>query len=342
MRLPAISNEAEARALVETVATDERIGRLLDIFSPANDLSRLVEFLDSSIGQLQWHERAHATAIADAWRARLTAPPVTAAAGLPGLAERAKVWDFRLGQERDAIPVSADILPPDVVTVVNSMAADWGMFGQDPVSGTFDVVVAIGGLVRANIARPATAAALLADEVIGADYVVGLGGQRDTSPAERELAQAMGVPADSEPAALRYGLEQAFGLAADSWEPVDGQPELWISCDARIPVVFGVAPVNPDTGRRATTGDIFQWLLRVFHLPTSSAILQITTSIYWIANQIALRTSAPRSMMVATTGQRDNLHNGPPQVFRAQHYLQEIKAVLDYLPKLDHWANVTD
>jgi hypothetical protein len=148
----------------------------------------------------------------------------------------------------------------------------------------------------------------------------------------------MGVPEDSEQDALRFGLERAFKLDPSAWGLFSDHETLWVNRTGIVPIVLGGAPVDSVTKKRPNTGQIFEWLLEVFHLPADSSILQITTSIYWIANQIALRTTAPRAMKVTTIGQRSNLHNGPVQTFRSQHYLQEIKAVIDYLPQLHAWA----
>lgn len=342
MTLPAISNETEALQLVELVSSDERIRALIELFTADRELTRIALFLREKIEELDASERDHAAAIAKAWEGRLGIASVTDLSGLDLLKQLAAAWDFRLGRERDAIPVSDEILPPDVVELVNAISSDWGMRDQVSVSGNFDVIAPIGGLVRANIARPATAAALLEDGAVTTDYVVGLAGLRQTTDTERKLSIEMGVPANSEQDALRFGLEQAFKLDPNAWSVLNGHETLWVNQTGNVPVLLGGAPVDSATGNRATTGQALKWLLGVFHLPADSSILQITTSIYWIANQIALRTSTPRAMKVMTVGQRGNLHNGPVQMFRSQHYLQEIKAVIDYLPKLHEWATTVD
>ena len=67
-------------------------------------------------------------------------------------------------------------------------------------------------------------------------------------------------------------------------------------------------------------------------------VLQVTTSIYWIANQIDARITLPDDVEVHTAGYRQSITPFPQQTFTPQHYLQEIKAAVDALPRLLAWA----
>ena len=338
MLIPPVSDETEALQLIESVTQDARVLSLLEIFTNSSELLRLAKHVERSSAVLNEAEQKQAMAIVQSWRSGVDADYLRTNSGLERLKAKAAKWDFRLGRERDSIPTSPDLLPHDIAELVEGLASDWGMKSGRPISGHYQVVAAMGGLVRANIARPATAAALILDGTITADCVLGLAGERSTSRLERNLALDMGVPPDSEQDALRFGLERAFKLDPNLWSPRTDAPSLFENVAGTLPIIFGAAPRISGTGRRATTGEAFEWLLQLFEMPPNSSVLQITTNIYWIANQIALRTNAPRRMRVSTIGQRESLHGGPVQQFRAQHYLQELKAVLDYLPKLEQWV----
>ena len=214
-----------------------------------------------------------------------------------------------------------------------SIAHDWTMTSAPTPQGQFTVVMPIGGLLRANLARPAYAADLLARGRITAEMVVALASERQTSPDERARARALGAPEDSEQAALAYGMERAFGFGPGEWSPT-GAPGLVQAADhAGVAVFMGAAPAN-HLGRRATTGEAFAWLLATALLPDDSGVLQITATHCRLANHVALLTTAPITMRVQTVG-RPVMTGGP---VRSQHYLQEIKAFVDCLPRLRAWS----
>ncbi len=211
--------------------------------------------------------------------------------------------------------------------------------------GSFDVLLPIGGLVRANLARPKTASYLLSSGSITATRVVGMASKRRATLDEARIARDLGAPDRSEEDALRWGLELAFGLQGDSWLSDDEDPEelLQTNLTGVIPVVLAGAP--PIGDRRANTQEGMQWLLQKLQrrkeLPATAKILQITTSIYWIANHIAIRTVVPDSISLTTIGYLEDLAPPPRQRFFSQHYLQEIKATLEALPALARWADRT-
>ena len=336
MPLPLIADAADARQAVVEVLAEPRLRSLIDAFRPGPALDAVATYVRGVRADLPAHEAEHVDRVLKSW-SQLEVPP--AQDPLADAVSGARAWDVRCGRERDSIPRSVDLYPPHIGALVFSLAEDWGMTRPPEVRGSFDAVVPIGGLVRANLTRPATAAALLADGTLTAPLVIGLTGDRTTSPQETQLARELRAPDTTEQDAMRAGLERSFGLTSNAWEAREGGPgDLHSNTSGSVPVLLGVAPRDPVTGRRVNTGQAFAWLLALHVLPAAAAVVQVTTSIYWIANQIDLRTAAPSTMSVTTTGALDRVQAGPAQVFRSQHYLQELKSAVDALPRLQKWA----
>jgi 8-oxo-dGTP pyrophosphatase MutT (NUDIX family) len=327
--LPRIEDAEDARLLIATILADERIDALRAIFS--SEVGRLGDHL---AGVRARADSAQLSALAAAWDREAVVPAPTRTT--EALRADAARWDFRLGRERDSIPTDPDLLPPDVAALVLEVADDWGLTERpDPPSDHYDAVVPIGGLVRANVGRPATVAAWLRAGLSTA-AVLGIGGVRATSAAERETAERLGLPGDSEQSALRRGLELAFDLDPHGWTTRRPGLDLTMS-PTGLPILLGVAPLNAD-GSRVNTGQAMTWALDQVDLLSDGRVLQVTTSIYWIANQIDTRIALPRQVTLHTRGYDTGLVPGATPTFQPQHYLQEIKAAVDALPRLQAWA----
>jgi hypothetical protein len=64
-------------------------------------------------------------------------------------------------------------------------------------------------------------------------------------------------------------------------------------------------------------------------------VLSVTNSVYWIVGQLSLMARMPAGATLTTVG-ADPARGlaGLGQPFRSQHYLQEIKAVIDLLARV--------
>lgn len=342
MPLPPIGDRREARLLSRLVLGDARLDALRRQFSPEEGLPAVLEHGLERRAVLAGRDAAELRPDLDqldrvlgAWRQDLAAPAEPVEDPLQALRSDASRWDFRHGRERDAIPSDDLLLPPPVRDLVLELADDWGLTATSvPPAVFYDAIVPIGGLVRANVGRPATVAAWMKGG-LQTDVVLGLAADRTCSPAERQLAELAGVPQDTEQDALRHGLELAFDLRPGAWK----QQAAGLSANdtAEVPVLLGVAPPLPNR-RRANTGESFAWVRDQTGLLGGGRVLQVTTSIYWIANQIDARITLPDDVEVHTAGYRQSVTPFPPQRFAPQHYLQEIKAAVDALPRLLAWA----
>jgi hypothetical protein len=336
MLLPAIGDVHEAVEASDVMLRDERLTALLEWFRPSGRLVDVVAHVRQRTDSLERDDSEHVSRILEQWAAL---EDVDVEQPLEAARAAARAWDFRIGRERDAIPRDDDLLPAEVRDLTLELARDWGMASAAIPRGRYDAVIPIGGLVRANIGRPLSVARWASD---GLDpvQVIGLASARTTSPREREQAQAHGVPAETEQASLRFGLEQAFDLDPESWvERVPGVLYTSDASDCPFPVSLVVAP--EEAGRRANTAEGLRRVLRSPGLEVGNTVLQVTTSIYWIANQISARTTLDPSVRVETAGYDMQIPGWDPLGFTAQHYLQEVKAALDALPVLLQWADTT-
>ena len=337
MTLPELNSADDAEAVIAAVLDDERMHRLREAFSPAGGLAGIVSHAEALLAGFEaTAERDQVQRIIARWRNLLDcwdAPGIEADV-LDALVAHATAWDLRIGAERDAMPTSVELFPRDTADLIMSIAQDWGMTAAQPPQGEFTVVMPIGGLLRANLSRPQYAADLLARGEITAEMVVALASQRATSRAEQARARALDAPGHSEEAALAFGMERAFGLDPGDWSPTNSAGLVRGPDHDGASVFMGTAPASSSHGRRATTGEAFAWLLTTSLLPDDSSVLQITATHCWLANHVALLTTAPRSMRVRTVGSRMTTE-GPA---RSQIYLQEMKALVDCLPGLRTWA----
>lgn len=336
MLLPPIGDASEAVEAADVMLRDERLAALREWFRPSGRLSEVVAHVQQRVDALEGHDHEHVDRILGRWA---TLDDCHVGDRLEGARSDARAWDFRVGRERDAIPRDDGLLPAEVRELALQLAGDWGMASATTPRGRYDAVIPIGGLVRANIGRPLSVARW-AREGLEPVQVIGLASARTTSPREREQAHAHGVPAETEQASLRFGLEQAFALDPERW--VERLPQLLYTSeenDHPFPVSLVVAP--EEAGRRANTAEGLRSMLQLPGLAVGESVLQVTTSIYWIANQISARTTLDPSVRVETAGYDMQIPGWDPLLFTAQHYLQEVKAALDALPILLHWADAS-
>ncbi|MGV1006321.1 MAG: hypothetical protein ACOYEV_16500 [Candidatus Nanopelagicales bacterium] len=244
----------------------------------------------------------------------------------------AKRWDFRVGRERDFIPVNAELLNPYLADQAYELASEWGMRTPEPARGHFDHVIVLGGLLRANFNRPLAAAEMVQSGSITTASIVGLGAPRRMSEAEMQLGQSLDCAATTEQAALEAGLERAFGFAAGDWRPTDSPNLRQAIAPAEITIRSAGAPLNAD-GSRANTGGAFGWFMDESELvQPGQSVLSVTTPLYWIAGHLSLVARMPAGATLTTVG-ADPAHALPGlgQAFMSQHYLQEIKTAIDVL-----------
>jgi hypothetical protein len=220
---------------------------------------------------------------------------------------------------------------------------------RSPRYGSYDHVVTLGGLVAANLWRPAYAAYLL-EHGISARDVVGIS-------AYRELARNQADPERDEPTLLdRFGLphrEYEWQVMEDGLRRAFGLPEFTVEREsdpsaegsARFRVASStvggrrvslvVAPALEPGGRADTAAGYRYWADQVDHVKPGERILAVTTCIYVpYQHAVALQHLAlPFGCSVDTVGIDFNVirDNPNPQRFRGAHYLQEIRsAILGY------------
>jgi hypothetical protein len=328
-----MSDPTEALEAVSLMRSDERLAELVRWTTTADGLTALVEHARAVVLPPEQDEQRQR--VVSSWAALSTdVPGIPPADQAQAVALAAKAWDFRLGKERDFIPTSAELLPPEAAALVYGLAAEWGMNTPVTPNGHYDVVMPIGGLVRANLARPTAAAAWLKSGLVTTDLVVGLAADRAFLDKEEALAKQLGVPYKNEPDSLRYGLEKAFDLDPSAW--ADDQPGVAVNSTGPVLTRFATAPLIGD--RRANTAEAAEWYRGHGLLPATGSLLVVATPIYWIASHIAFRTTVDPALRVTTTGSGEEHAPSPRQIFRSQHYLQEIKASMDMLPRIEKWA----
>ncbi|MDA0171849.1 hypothetical protein OJ998_22305 [Solirubrobacter taibaiensis] len=245
-------------------------------------------------------------------------------------------WDYRKGKERNL--VADQEFSPELEEQVLAAADALGLRGVTaPAHREYELVVILGGLVRACLARPRHAADLLADGRVTAHSVVGLGGLRELGGNEHELvAELVDEPVDNEFGAMDAGIRAAFGpLAAAEPEPADLLDGAVAATSYRtaggLPVHVVAAP--PLEGRaRANTPDTFAWLAsrRGLVLP-GDRLLLVTTSIYVPYQHAgALRMLAvPHGIKVDTIGVEPGFVDPRlEQPFKPHSYLQEIRSTI--------------
>lgn|GEM_PF-6196312 len=335
-----MSNLVESSAALQIAYSDQALKRINEWFDSDENRTRLISSVSSSAVFDQKATLANDPDIRQVLRLinNWSGPCQEITSNSNGILAEFQTrgyWDFRLGAERDSIPRHASLLPKDLETLVLSLASDWNMQRSEEPKGHFDVVIPIGGLVRANIGRPKSVAKWLRDG-LSSSHVVSLASDRASTLREQELALKINVPERTEQDALKYGTERAFNIHPGSWRTVDDNMLEAGTQDLRV--TFAIAPPNSD-GKRASTEEALLWLIERLQLPSPCRVLIVSTSIYWVANQISARVALPSDIEVETVGYEEEMAPGPPQQFFPQHYLQELKAAVDAFGRLEVWLS---
>lgn len=347
--LPTVTTHEDAVALIRSMTTDPGLLALVEAFD--DGFPHIVDHIMGLLSSLPDAEREHSRKVLSAWKSVTadtdpipdhSADRVSWLLGFAG--DR---WDFRCGSERDQIPTSVELLPEREAQLVYDIADRWGMRSPRPASGTFDGIIVLGGLIRANLNRPQAAADALASGAVRARFVVGLTGDRAMSPQELQLAEALEVTGTTEQEALAVGLSRSFNCPMEAWQVGSqaGHPVWRQSGPDGLQISLVLAPPRDESGQRASTSSSFEWFAKSSGLVGDSArLLSITTPIYWIQNHIDLLTKLARfgndATVVTAGGTVDVIPGELTPPYRSQHYLQEIKSAIDALPKLQEWAGI--
>lgn len=253
----------------------------------------------------------------------------------------ASYWEFRTqGQERDLVH-SVDLSDKQRELVIAS-AQELGLMGAlPPQRQTYDVILILGGLVRACLTRPAYAQELLTSGLRVAS-VVALGAFRPLSPAELKIASTLGLEAEDEYDSMVEGMARSFGRPADltaegpatsgdrsfsSWCVSRWtQPLIGTGSDRLLGVV--AAPSGEPTKRRAHSAETYDfWATRV-RKPSERTVLLITNPIYvpYQGSAAIRRLGLLHGLEVETVGISDEAADLGQwtQEWGAQQYLQEI------------------
>lgn len=340
-----VTGRADATRFIDELLAEEPLWLLAEHFDDSSEgLSARIADLEELISTLEPAERAQAELVLSGWKHADPLPPRPGkddtAAQVAWIVELARQrFDFRWGRERSYIPTSRELLRPELAGLVYELADRLGMREPHQAHGEYDLVVVLGGLIRANVNRSALAASLLSGGSVRAPQVTGLAGVRELGPGELDLARGLGCPFSTEQDSLAWGLQQAFGTKGSAWSAAS--PGIISLSETTGPLVTcGTAP-TPGTKGRADTQSAFQWLLDAVPGITTSAsrVLCVTSAIYWIDGHIRLLTQLPTGCELVTTGTAGGNENPLlAQTYLSQQYLQEIKSAINALPGLLSWA----
>lgn len=344
MTLADLIASARAEDAIQSVLDDERIAQLRHWLSPQGDLRMIIAHAESLIPAIDGSERHQLQRIVSRWNRMIDSgralPPATDE--LTALVSDVESWDVRLGAERDAIPTSVEMFPQGVADLIISVARDWQMMTAAIPRGPVDAVIPIGGLLRANVSRPAYAAHLLATGDVTAQMVIGLASERSTSAAEKQQARELSVPPATEQAALEFGMERAFGFNSRDWSRTHAPGMKQGPTKHGVALFAGSAPPSALSGQRATTGEAVTWLLTTSVMSAQASVLQITATHCWLAGHVAMLTRLPHGSGVQTVGLPpgfDAIVQRSPEEMGSQRYLQEMKSFVDALPAMRAWAS---
>ncbi len=246
-------------------------------------------------------------------------------------------WDFRRGRERDSIGQSG-LTSAQTDTVLEEAPA-LGLTGREtPSQGRYDTIIMTGGMVRACIVKPRFAAKLLASG-LRCDNILFLGGFRPFSRDETDLAAALGVRADDEFGAMVAGLELAFGplgvpelVEGSGGTPFSSWRHLSWQRNGLPRLAVLAAPSSDPVHRRADSADTYRFWAGERMMPAERSVLQVTTPIY-VPYQSAVAVSIlglDHGVAVETVGVSAEANDLAEftQQFRAEHFLQELRAAV--------------
>lgn len=262
----------------------------------------------------------------------------------------ATAWDFRKHdaedpKERNQIDADA-VAGADEQMVLAAVDALGLVRPRPPKYHHYDYIVVLGGLVRANIWRPAYAAWLL-QHAVTADNVIAISAYRqlarnDAHPDrdEYKLLEVFSLPLRSyEWEVMEDGLRRAFNLPEfavdrESGPEAEGPARFRVawaeSASRRVSLVVARA-LEP--GRRANTADGYRyWAGEIGHVKPGQRILAVTTCIYVpYQHATALQHLAlPFGCSLDTVGIDFSVidDSASSQRFRGAHYLQETRSAL--------------
>jgi hypothetical protein len=266
----------------------------------------------------------------------------------------AAAWYFRKeGEERNQIDTEA-VIDEDEDFVKDAADALGLVRSRPPRHEHYDHIIMLGGLVRANLWRPAYAAHLLANGT-SASQVVAISAYRPLArnpknPVQDEYAllDHFGLPHRKyEYQVMEDGVRRAFGLPEfeidqESAPEVEGNFRYHVSSstthDRKVTLV--VAPTkDPSGSRRADTPASYQfWAGEVAHIKPTDRVLAVTSTIYVpFQHAVALQHLAlPFGCEVDTVGIDSAVidDGGMPQTFRGVNYLLEIRSTVRAFRKL--------
>lgn len=261
----------------------------------------------------------------------------------------AGAWNFRKTDSDDVLErnqVDTDAISGDEEQVVLDAAAALGLVTPEPPRyDHYDHVVMLGGLVRANLWRPAYAAYLMRNGV-RARNIVALSAYRKMANNEKDplkdepnLLKLFGLPPyQYEWEVMEAGLRRAFDLNEMVVE-VQSPPETPENKRERVSsgltnegkVQLVVAPAPPDK-KRATTPDTYEyWAEKVAHVKDGDRVLVVTSCIYVpFQHAAAVQYLGPHGCVIDTVGIDHAAvdDSAAPQQFRGVNYLLEIRSAI--------------
>lgn len=292
----------------------------------------------------------------------LSGGPVARLDRLDAFTER---WDTRQGLERNQ---AAELdLSAEQQHLAKAAGDALGLRGPEALRFEhYDHVLMLGGLIRACLARPATAARLLcpsesngapnAAAQITAGAITALGGHRPFAGDEFAQAASEGLPhLTEEYEALDAGTRRAFGLgepASDEHEssPLPGgswsiRTYQWQQAPgaASVPVRVVAAPSSEPERRRADTPDSYAFfaarIAPLSHgtLGSGTRLLLISTAIHVLPQHLAaLRIlGLPYGVDIDTvSAQAGSVPGMPLANFTPTKYLLEIRSTIRALRQL--------
>jgi hypothetical protein len=253
----------------------------------------------------------------------------------------ARNWDYRQGQERNLAQAASLSAEQEQLALV--VAERLQMIGSSPPSRDhYDVVLILGGLVRACLVRSRYAKELLANG-LRTDLIVALGSFRPLGGDEIALAGRLGLSGGDELEVMTVSMERAFGVE-QGWKDrgaVDAMTnERWMvrsAKDSRPHMQVIAAPSSEPYRRRANTLDTYRFL--VGQVPEQVRTVLVVTNPIYVPYQgcVALQVFAlEQGWTVETVGAGASASDlgGMTQPFGTQHYLQEIRSAISSMRSL--------